>query len=151
MGLAACGGGDETSDTAAPAAPAATTTTSAAAPAATEAAPAADAPDDKTVCEGANKAADSFKKAIMVFASSGSGEIPAADAKVMYQGFAKDLTAAAGGSTTEVGKAVTLIATQATTASESKDPVNDGDTPEAEKAGKALNEACKDAGVKTNF
>ncbi|WP_430782872.1 hypothetical protein [Actinoplanes sp. G11-F43] len=148
MGLAACGGGDEaTSGAAAPAA----TTTSAAAPAATEAAPAADAPDDKAVCEAANKASDSLKKAMLTLMQNGAEDLPPSDMKLLLTDFAKSLNEAAGSSDSKAGAAVKLIATQSTEAAAAADPSKALDEDAATKAGKDLNAACKAAGVTTNF
>ena len=144
MGLAACGEGTDT------AAPAAETTTAPATTAAeaTTAAPAAGTAD-KAVCEQAEKAAKAFKKAVIVLAQS--GEIAATDAKAMLTDFANGLTKVAEGADGEVATAVKANADAARKAAGAKDPVEASDSPEAAKAGKELNAACKAAGVTTNF
>ncbi|MEV4274625.1 hypothetical protein [Actinoplanes xinjiangensis] len=148
LSLAACS--EETPTTSAQP-PAATT---AAAPAATTAAttppPAAAGASDKEICEAANKANESLKKAMTTLFQT-TGDISAADQKAMLTDLAKQLDKAAAGSDTEVAKAVQLISSQATEAAGAKDPTTALDTPESEKSGKALNAACKKAGVTTRY
>jgi hypothetical protein len=130
--------------------PAATT---AAAPAATAEAttpPAAAGSSDKEICEAANKANESLKKAMTTLFQT-TGDISAADQKAMLTDLAKQLDKAAEGSDTAVAKAVRLISSQATEAAAAKDPTTALDTPESEKSGKALNAACKKAGVTTRY
>ncbi|WP_433789558.1 hypothetical protein [Actinoplanes sp. CA-252034] len=132
--------------------PAATT---AAAPAATtEAAapPAAAGLSDKEICESVNKVTDSMKTAMMTIAqATQGGDIPVADQKAILTDMAKQLDKAVEGSDTEVAKAVKLISSQATEAAAAKDPTAALDNPESDKSGKALNAACKKAGVTTQF
>jgi len=92
-----------------------------------------------------------FKDAALGLIQKTGGEIPAAEAKKMLTDLAADLTAAAGSSTTKASTTVKLIASQMTTAAGAADPITAGDTPEATKAGKEFNAACKAAGVTTHF
>ncbi|GAA1595362.1 hypothetical protein GCM10009828_020830 [Actinoplanes couchii] len=148
FGLTACGDEKATTGGTEAAAPVA----SADAPKAEATTPAAAAaPEDKVVCEEANKAGESFSKAFIALAKTTGGEVAPADAKLMMADFAKGLTEAAGTSTTEVGKNVLIIAAETTKATEAADPASAIDSPESGKASKALNAACKSAGVKTNF
>ncbi|GIM91772.1 hypothetical protein Ato02nite_035650 [Paractinoplanes toevensis] len=150
MGLTACGTATETAAPAATTAAAAAETTAAPAAAETTAAPAAAGSTDKEICEQANKASESFKKAVLVFAQT-VDEIPAADAKLMLTDFAKSLTKAAEGADGAVATAVKANADAALEAAAAKHPVEAADSAEAAKAGKDLNAACKAAGVTTNF
>lgn len=127
----------------------AATTASAAAPAATTEAAAA-APSDKEICEGANKASEAMKDAMTTIYQT-TGDLKPADQQTILADMAKQLDKAVGTSETEVGKAVKLIATQATEAAAAKDPTAALDTPESTKAGKDLNAACKKAGVTTQY
>jgi hypothetical protein len=144
VSLAACSEEAATTTTAQPTATTAAATTEAAAP------PAAAAPSDKEVCEGANKASESMKDAMTTIYQT-TGDLKPADQQTILADMAKQLDKAAGTSETEVGKAVKLIASQATEAAAAKDPTAALDTPESTKAGKALNAACKKAGVTTQY
>jgi hypothetical protein len=137
----------------APATSAQPAATTAAAPAATTEAttpPAAAALSDKEICAAANKASESMKDAMTTLFQT-TGDIPAADQKAILTDMAKQLGKAAEGSDTDVAKAVQLIATQASEAAATKDPTAALDNAESEKSGKALNAACKKAGVTTRY
>ncbi|BEL03082.1 hypothetical protein Q0Z83_012730 [Actinoplanes sichuanensis] len=128
-------------------------TATAAAPEATVEAttpPPAAALSDKEICEAANKASESMKDAMTTIFQT-TGDISAKDSAAILADMAKQLDKAATGSDTEVGKAVQLIASQATEAAAAKDPTAALDTAESEKSGKALNAACKKAGVTTKY
>ncbi|MEU4689058.1 hypothetical protein [Actinoplanes sp. NPDC023714] len=155
LGLTACGSDSET-ETAAPAATTAAEATTAAAEATSAAAdPATTAASggnaDTVTCEQANKAAESFKKAVLTLAQSGAAEISPADAKAMLEDFATQLTKATEGASPELAAAVKANADAATKAAAAKDPGSAMDSPENVKAGQELNAACKAAGVETNF
>ncbi|MBW6433691.1 hypothetical protein KZ829_08035 [Actinoplanes hulinensis] len=147
MGLAACGDDKAATTTAEPAKPAATS----ALPEAEAAAPAAAAPADKVICEDANKAAESFKKALLTIMSTTGGDVPKKDAALMLSDFAANLEKAAEGSDTAVATALKTNAAEAAKAAKADDPVNAADTPESAKAAKEFNAACKAVGVKTNL
>lgn len=151
MGLTACGDEEKSSSTASGAG--ATTAAAPAAEATSAAAPAAagPAPADKELCTAAEKANAAFKDAALALIQKTGGEIPPAEAGKMLTDLAADLNEAAGSSTTKAGTTIKLIATQMTTAAGAADPITAGDTPEATKAGKEFNTACKAAGVTTRF
>ncbi|WP_204294454.1 hypothetical protein [Actinoplanes campanulatus] len=148
MGLAACGDDKAATTTAEPAKPAAT---SALPEAEAATAPAAAAPADKVICEDANKASESFKKALLTIMKATGGDVPKKDAALMLSSFAADLEKAAEGSDTAVATALKTNAAEAAKAAKADDPVNAADTPEAAKAAKEFNAACKAVGVKTNL
>ncbi|GIF26584.1 hypothetical protein BJ973_001028 [Actinoplanes tereljensis] len=144
MGISACG---DDADTAA--GTSTTTVASAAAPAAEATTAAAAGVSDKELCEQANKAADSFKKAALTLAAA--GDIPVTDAKAMLTDFASTLTKLADSGDGAVATALKANADAALQAAGEPNPVEAADTPESEKAGKDLNAACKAAGVTTVF
>jgi hypothetical protein len=129
------------------------TATTAAAPAATTEAttpPAAAALSDKEICEAANKASDSMKKAMETIYKT-TGDLKPADQQTILADMAKQLDKATEGGTSEVAKAVKVISSQATEAAAAKDPTAALDNADSAKAGKDLNAACKKAGVTTNY
>ncbi|GLY06905.1 hypothetical protein Acsp01_72840 [Actinoplanes sp. NBRC 101535] len=147
--LSACGGTDTTStDAAAP-----TATTSAAAPAAeatTSAAAAAPAASDKELCAAAEKVSKEFKNEILEVFKSG-GDVTPEVGKKLYTQLATGLSEAAGSGDSAVATAMKQMADEAAKGAASANPVEDGDTKEAEKAGAALTAACKEAGVKVVY
>ncbi|RAK29786.1 hypothetical protein B0I29_117112 [Actinoplanes lutulentus] len=147
MGLAACGYEAATEV----AAPATTATAAATTPAAEPTATAIASKTDKELCEEANKAADSFKKAILVLAQSGASEIAPADAKAMLEDFAAQLTTASEGADSEVATAIKAQAAASEKAAQAKDPASALDSAETTNASKQINAGCKKAGVTTNF
>ncbi|GAB2619686.1 hypothetical protein Aab01nite_33810 [Paractinoplanes abujensis] len=153
MSLAACAGDDATEASGTPA----TTATSAAPAATTEAAaPAGDAPDDKTICNAANKADKAMKAELISQMQKTQGELDGAGYQKILVSLADQLTAAAGSSESEVGKAVKTFSTLATEAG--ANAAKAGANPEAalaapgfEKSGTDLTAACKAAGVTVNY
>jgi hypothetical protein len=152
MSLTACAGDDATNASTAPAA-----TTAAAPVTSTEAAaPAGDAPDDKTICNAANKADKAMKAELISAMQKTQGELDGAGYQKILVGLATQLTTAAGSSETEVGTAVKTFAAKATEAGDNAakaaaSPESALDSPGFEKSGTDLTAACKAAGVTVNY
>jgi hypothetical protein len=154
LALAACGG-EEAAPTggASPSAtvPSATATSAASTPA-PPTADTADVVSDKQLCESAKQASDKMKEDLVAAVSSGSELSPALFQKIL-SGLQNEVTrvAATGATDSKVAAALKQFGAEAGKAANAPDPATAADNPAFEKAGAAVDAACKSAGFDVNF